>query len=111
MNLLFNEGPTLMSIRVKLIEPSEISRIDVYDPATDSWTYGGAASMPGGRTHLPGVIPVIDGKIYVAGGWNGYSAQSSVYVYDPATNIWSTEASMPTARYLMASAGLESGTN
>ena len=44
-------------------------------------------------------MPVVNGKIYVIGGWNGYSAQSRVAVYDPSTNSWSTETPMPTARY------------
>lgn len=87
--------------------PSEIDRIDVYDPANDSWTIGGAATMPGQRTHLPGVIPVVDGRIYVAGGWNGYSAQSTVFVYDPTTDTWASERSMPTARYAAGHAAVD----
>ncbi|MDY6876162.1 MAG: kelch repeat-containing protein [Chloroflexota bacterium] len=80
-------------------EPSEIDRIDVYDPASDSWTIAGAASLGTRRTHLGSPMPVVNGKIYVIGGWNGYSAQTSVEEYDPTTNSWRYVTSMPMARY------------
>ncbi|MDY7077431.1 MAG: kelch repeat-containing protein [Chloroflexota bacterium] len=80
-------------------EPSEIDRIDVYDPASDSWTIAGAASLGTRRTHLGSPMPVVNGKIYVIGGWNGYSAQTSVEEYDPTTNNWRYVAVMPMARY------------
>jgi N-acetylneuraminic acid mutarotase len=41
---------------------------------------------------------VIDGKLYVAGGWNGASNLTTLEVYDPATDTWTTKAPMPTAR-------------
>lgn len=81
---------------------TEISRIDVYDPATDSWQKGAIPDMPGQRTHLSPTTPVINGKAYVIGGWDGWSEQSTVFVYDPATNSWSSEANMPTARFELA---------
>jgi N-acetylneuraminic acid mutarotase len=87
-------------------EPSEIWRIDVYDPSKDEWQIGGIADLPEGRTHLGPTIPVVNDKIYVIGGWNGYSAQNTVYIYDPATNSWSLGPPMPTARYELAYAVL-----
>jgi len=80
-------------------QPSEITRVDVYDPVTDSWQIGAIRDMPTRRTHLGRTTPVINGKIYVIGGWDGYRELSSVEVYDPQTNTWSTETPMPTARY------------
>ena len=41
---------------------------------------------------------VINGKLYVAGGWNGTNSLATLEVYDPATNTWATKASMSTAR-------------
>lgn len=86
--------------------PSEIDRIDVYDPSTDSWTIGGAASLQARRTHLGSPSPVVDGKIYVIGGWNGYSAQSSVEQYDPGTDTWTYVEPMPIGLYAMGYATL-----
>jgi N-acetylneuraminic acid mutarotase len=50
---------------------------------------------------------VINGKLYVAGGWSGVSL-NTLEVYDPATNTWAAKASMPTARY-GASGGVING--
>jgi outer membrane protein assembly factor BamB len=86
--------------------PSEIDRIDVYDPAMDSWTIGALASLSVRRTHLGATTPVIDNRIYVIGGWNGYSQQSGVEIYNPHTNTWVAGPSMPTARYALACAAL-----
>jgi N-acetylneuraminic acid mutarotase len=45
---------------------------------------------------------VVDGKIYVMGGWGADSNRpvAAVEVYDPATGAWAAGASMPTARAL-----------
>lgn len=53
--------------------------------------------MPAARFGAAG--RVINGKLYVVGGTNGQgTALSTTLVYDPATNLWSTKAPMPTAR-------------
>jgi N-acetylneuraminic acid mutarotase len=71
-----------------------------YDPDTNSWTT--KAPMPTARSGF--AIAVYDRKIYVIGGTTGDSTSSAsgftgkTEVYDPATNIWKTKASMPTPR-------------
>lgn len=40
---------------------------------------------------------MIDGKLYVAGGADDSGYTSTTEVHDPATNAWTTLASMPTA--------------
>ena len=47
---------------------------------------------------------VVNGKIYAIGGSNGGSYVSSVEEYDPATNTWTTKASIPTVRQGFAKA-------
>lgn len=86
--------------------PTEVSRVDVYDPATDSWQKGAIPDMPRRRTHLSPTTPVVNGKAYVIGGWDGWSEQSTVFVYDTTTNSWSSEANMPTARFELACASI-----
>jgi N-acetylneuraminic acid mutarotase len=45
---------------------------------------------------------VVNGIIYVIGGYNG-AVLSTNEAYDPATNTWTTKASMPTARDALTS--------
>jgi N-acetylneuraminic acid mutarotase/TorA maturation chaperone TorD len=82
----------------------EVTRVDVYDPTSDSWTLDAIPRMSTPRTHLEPETPVVNGKIYVIGGWDGYSTLNSTEEYDPTTNSWRKIASMPTARYALATA-------
>jgi Kelch motif len=77
------------------------SRMDVYDPATNSWRQ--LASMPQGLSHVG--VAVSGHTIYVAGGYpvgpNGtYQTFSTTAVskYDADTNTWSAMPSLPQAR-------------
>ena len=63
----------------------------VYDPLTGSWDTTRASMSTARHMHAAGVI---DGKIVVAGGYNGIFL-SSAEVYDPVLNIWSAIAPMP----------------
>jgi N-acetylneuraminic acid mutarotase len=58
-------------------------------------TWETKAPMPTVRWNAAG--GVINGKLYVAGGWSGVSL-ATLEVYDPATNTWATKAPMTTAR-------------
>jgi N-acetylneuraminic acid mutarotase len=80
--------------------------VEVYDPLTDIWHT--KASMPTPRADL--YASIVNGKIYLIGG-KIYSSTAPYYrqtdineVYDPATNTWSTNASMPNAVQGYASA-------
>ena len=41
-----------------------------------------------------------NGKIYVAGGYNGSAVLNTLRIYDIATNSWTTGAPMPNAVFL-----------
>ena len=41
----------------------------------------------------------MDGRLCVAGGWDGSNYRSEVEVYDPADGSWSSLPDMPTARF------------
>jgi N-acetylneuraminic acid mutarotase len=66
----------------------------VYDPANNQWAT--LANMPTGRNHL--AAAAIDGKVYVAGGRLGAGFTSpmtaALEMYDSATGLWSTRASL-----------------
>lgn len=84
---------------------TELSLLEVYDPAANSWTT--KAAMPTARHG--GASAVINGKLYVAGGCLQAGSQftNALEVYDPATNTWTTKAPMPTARCVAEAAAID----
>jgi len=68
-----------------------ILAVEVYEPATDSWTQKG--DIPARRG--AGFTSVVDGKIYAFGGYGGLG---KVHEYDPVTDTWTQKADMPTRR-------------
>lgn len=73
------------------------AQVDCYDPATDTWTR--VADLPAPRSHVNSSTFVMDGKIIVLGGENGYNLpQSTIYSYDPALNTWSLIGLLPANR-------------
>ena len=77
---------------------------EVYDPLTDTWET--KAPLPrNGRAEL--TASVVNGKIYVVGGYffGLYLISSSVLdVYDPETDTWTTKSPMPATVYSCSSA-------
>ena len=74
----------------------ELPTVEMYDPATDTWTQ--KADMPTPRKTK---TCVVDSKIYAIGGWSTANEQSqleTVEVYDPATDTWAKAQSMNHAR-------------
>jgi N-acetylneuraminic acid mutarotase len=67
------------------------------NPATDTqWTT--LAPMTTGRERGAAVADIIDGKIYVAGGFRQLQASALLDVYDPGTNMWAQRADLPATR-------------
>jgi N-acetylneuraminic acid mutarotase len=74
-------------------EQEPIRKLFRYDPVTNAWT--GRAPSP--HFHKDGAAGVINGKLYVAGGFHGLQPVAHLDVYDPATNTWKTLAPIPRA--------------
>jgi len=99
-----------LNFQVSVTNP-HLTTVEAYDPATNTWTT--KAPMPGARSALQSAV--VNGVIYVFGGDNAVSTGNSnafsplvtVQAYDPATNTWTTKASMTLARERFAIA--ESG--
>jgi N-acetylneuraminic acid mutarotase len=77
---------------------------EVYDTATDTWET--KAPMPTARGGLQ--ANVVDGKIYLIGGFIMGGVSNVTEVYDPASDSWSTMAPMPNFQEEFASAVVDS---
>jgi N-acetylneuraminic acid mutarotase len=82
--------------------------VEVYDTNSGTWTQ--LADMPTARWgHSAGAL---NGKIYVFGGvsgagHSGWIPYSSVEVYNPQTDTWTTKSNMPTNRYCLSTCVLD----
>jgi len=82
---------------------SYCSTVEAYNPATNAWST--KASMPTARCCLS--AGVLGRDLYAVGGYNGFFGKyladlRKVESYNPATDAWTTKASMPTRRRLLA---------
>jgi N-acetylneuraminic acid mutarotase len=70
----------------------------VYDPATNTWSTVAPLPAPTPLDHIQAAA--VNGKIYYIGGLTGWPGPSvgSVYIYDVASNTFSTGAPMPSGR-------------
>lgn len=66
----------------------------LYDPATARW----ASSTRNSMRSEPMPVLLADGRVLLAGGYNGPATLASVEVYDPDANAWTVAASMSVAR-------------
>ena len=77
---------------------TNILDVELYDPLTDTWAIN--TQIPTPRNSL-GVCAVNE-KIYAVGGFNlglkNGDSLSSVEMYDPDTNTWTTKTDIPTGR-------------
>jgi kelch-like protein 2/3 len=74
---------------------------EVYDPATNQWSYVADNEHNGGNgvEELSGAV--VNDKLYVFGGYGGYSQGvygefNFVEEYNPANNVWTSKAPKPT---------------
>lgn len=81
----------------------DTSALEVYDPSTNVWSaLKPLPDQDGNSGRRLGTVGVIDGKLYLAGGFGttlganpSVTATSSLQVYDPAADSWSTGRLMP----------------
>lgn len=74
-----------------------LPQFDAYDPKTDSWSRGADYPI---AIHHTGLI-AHGGALYVLGGYTGsfpFVGTTLAMKYDPATNSWTPETSLPRAR-------------
>ena len=75
-------------------------RVDIFDPATGSWSQG--PSLPRARGHVAASTVVHEDRLYVVGGITNNLSQlemvGDVTVLDPESGVWSLLTPMPEAR-------------
>jgi N-acetylneuraminic acid mutarotase len=71
-----------------------VSTVEVYDPATDSWSTGPSLPVP-----LADQMTIaFNGKIYAIGGKDQFLPTNVVQEFDPATQKWTIRTNMPDER-------------
>lgn len=75
-----------------------INPVDIFDPATGSWTKG--ASSPVEMHHFQAVV--FEDQIYVVGAMGGAFPKepplANIYIYDPAADAWRAGPAIPAGR-------------
>ena len=88
-------------------DASTSTRAEIFDPSTGLWsdtsTMGTVYRSSPTATRLP------DGRVLVAGGYNGSGSPTSGTVYDPVANTWTPTAAHVTPRWLHTATLLPNG--
>lgn len=89
---------------------SFVAPVQIYDPATDSWTTGSNMTEP---VTIGNAVAMPNGLIYVIGGMNSSALSSvtdEVQIYDPSTDTWTAGAPLPDMLYAGMAFALGSNT-
>ena len=78
--------------------------VEAYDLGSQTWDNPPPTPLPSARAYLTG--GVVNGRIYAIGGTAGAAVQNLNQEYDPASNTWTSRASMLTPRGASAGATL-----
>ncbi len=95
-------GAAVLNGLLYTVGGDSLGTVEAYDPATDNWTPKAALPGNGNSIYNPGVA-VMEGKLYVAGGFNH---GTTVHIYDPTAIQWSQGPPMLIARGDLAVAAL-----
>jgi WD40 repeat protein len=80
---------------------------ELYDPTVNTWTPTG--QLINGRAGSFTATLLSNGKVMVAGGYDGFSDLAAVEIYSPDSGAWSATAPMAAARYIHTATRLKYG--
>lgn len=83
-----------------------LASASLYNAETGTFSNTGSLNTPTGRQTS---TLLIDGKVLIAGGYDGVNALSSAELYDPVTGKFSVTGSMTVPRWRQAEARLLNG--
>ena len=89
-------------------DATDTATAEIFNPTTS--TFAAAASLPGNARvdHLAALLP--SGKVLVAGGMNSQdTVLADAFLYDPATNAWTSTGSLSVPRAFAAATVLANG--
>ena len=78
--------------------------LEVYDPPTDTWTFG--TPMPTPRTHF--ATAVVENRIYTIGGEDGSGGKTDIVeYYDVNEGVWHSDTPLPVAAAVLKAVTIE----
>jgi WD40 repeat protein len=80
---------------------------ELYDPAANSWTPTG--QLINGRAGSFTATMLSNGKVLVAGGYDGFQDLAAAEIYNPASGTWGATVPMTAARYIHTATRLKYG--
>lgn len=88
------DGKIKMYVYKQYRDSPDEARLYIYDPASNTWTRGRDNTLLNSDTYKPSAV-VINNKMYIFGGTTytsglGNYPSWSLFIYDPATTLWST---------------------
>ena len=104
--VLIAGGEYIVSSGFHQLEAISIASAEVFDPITGRFSPTGSMSAP--RVDQTATL-LRDGRVLIAGGWDGTEALASAELYDPTTGRFTATGSMGSARSLHTAALLADG--
>jgi Kelch motif len=88
--------------------PTCLTSAELFDPATNTFSSGGLGNLSTKRW-APATATLPDGRVLVAGGWDGDNDVATADVFDPSTKTFSPVGSMAVPREAAGAAPLPDG--
>jgi N-acetylneuraminic acid mutarotase len=76
-------------------ETYDLATAELYNPTTRTWSPTG--SLKNARFSHTATL-LLDGRVLLAGGYNGLESMTSVEIYDPRRDRWTTTGSLHVGR-------------